>query len=49
MLLRGRMLTESLRAGAAVEVPDLRVVRLWREDVSTSTSGTPAHQLDWDD
>jgi hypothetical protein len=43
MLLRGRMLTESLRAGAVVEVADLRVVRLWREDVSASTSpGQPS-------
>ena len=33
-MLRGRILAESLRPGVVVEVPDLRVVRMWREDVS---------------
>ena len=35
-MLRGRILTESLRPGAVLEVPDLRLVRVGREDVSAS-------------
>ncbi|MCG5463085.1 hypothetical protein MED01_001201 [Micromonospora sp. MED01] len=37
-MLRGRLLTESLRVGVDVRVPSLRVVRVGRHDVSTSTS-----------
>ncbi|NYH41881.1 hypothetical protein HNR22_001608 [Micromonospora jinlongensis] len=37
-MLRGRLLTESLRVGADVRVPSLRVVRVGRHDVSASTS-----------
>jgi hypothetical protein len=37
-MLRGRILTESLRPGAVLEVADLRVVRMWREDVSASAA-----------
>ncbi|WP_410812364.1 hypothetical protein [Micromonospora sp. 067-2] len=37
-MLRGRLLTESLRVGADVRLPSLRVVRLGRQDVSRSTS-----------
>jgi hypothetical protein len=37
-MLRGRILTESLRPGVVLEVPDLRVVRMWREDVSASAA-----------
>ncbi|GAA5135278.1 hypothetical protein GCM10023320_64500 [Pseudonocardia adelaidensis] len=35
-MLRARILAESLRPGAVLEVPDLRVARMWREDVSAS-------------
>jgi hypothetical protein len=35
-MLRGRILTESLRPGVVLEVPDLRVTRICREDVSAS-------------
>jgi hypothetical protein len=38
VMLRGCILAESLRPGAVLEVPDLRVVRLWREDVSASAA-----------
>jgi hypothetical protein len=38
VVLRGRILAESLRPGAVLEVPDLRVVRMWREDVSASAA-----------
>jgi hypothetical protein len=31
-------LTESLRPGAVLEVPELRVVQVWREDVSASAA-----------
>lgn len=37
-MLRGRLLTESLRVGADLSVPSLRVTRLGRHDVSDSTS-----------
>jgi hypothetical protein len=37
-MLRGRLLAESLRTGIDLEVPDLRVVRLGRHDVSISTA-----------
>jgi hypothetical protein len=37
-MLRGRLLTESLRVGADVRVPSLRVVRVGRHDVSGSVS-----------
>jgi hypothetical protein len=38
LMLQGRLLTESLRIGAAITVPDLRVTRLGRQDVTDSTS-----------
>jgi hypothetical protein len=37
-MLRGRLLTESLRVGADLRVPALRVVRVGRHDVSGSTT-----------
>jgi hypothetical protein len=37
-MLTGRLLTESLRVGADLSIPDLRVVRLGRHDVSSSTT-----------
>ncbi|MBQ0981431.1 hypothetical protein [Micromonospora sp. M61] len=37
-MLRGRLLTESLRVGVDVRVPSLRVVRVGRHDVSDSIS-----------
>jgi hypothetical protein len=37
-VLTGRLLTESLRIGADLEVPDLRVVRVGRHDVTVSTT-----------
>jgi hypothetical protein len=37
VMLTGRLLAESLRVGADLEVADLRVVRIGRHDVSTST------------
>jgi hypothetical protein len=37
-MLRGRILAESLRPGAVLAVPDLRVLRMWREDVSASAA-----------
>jgi hypothetical protein len=37
-MLRGRLLTESLRVGADLRVSALRVVRVGRHDVSGSTS-----------
>jgi hypothetical protein len=37
-MLRGRLLAESLRVGADLTVPALRVTRLGRHDVSASTS-----------
>jgi hypothetical protein len=39
-MLRGRLLTESLRVGSVLAVPDLVVRRLGREDVSSSASAT---------
>jgi hypothetical protein len=39
-MLRGRLPTESLRVGADLAVPDLRVVRLWREDASGTVAAT---------
>jgi len=39
-MLRGRLLTESLRIGAELAVPDLVVRRLGRVDVSSSASAT---------
>jgi hypothetical protein len=36
-MLRARIIAESLRPGAVLEVPDMRVVRVWREDVAAST------------
>jgi hypothetical protein len=39
-MLRGLILAESLRPGAVLEVPDLRIARVWREDVSASTAPT---------
>jgi hypothetical protein len=38
MMLRGRLLTESLRIGIDLRVPSLRVVRIGRHNVSDSTS-----------
>jgi hypothetical protein len=37
-MLTGRLLTESLRVGVDLSVPDLRVVRLGRHDVSSGAS-----------
>jgi hypothetical protein len=37
VMLTGRLLAESLRVGADLEVADLRVVRIGRHDVSNST------------
>jgi hypothetical protein len=37
-MLRGRLLTESLRVGVDLRVPSLRVVRVGRHDVSGSSS-----------
>lgn len=37
-MLTGRLLAESLRVGADLEVADLRVVRIGRHDVSNSTA-----------
>ncbi|MFG1837898.1 hypothetical protein ACGFH8_05590 [Micromonospora sp. NPDC049175] len=37
-MLRGRLLTESLRVGADLRIPSLHVVRVGRHDVSSSTS-----------
>ncbi len=37
-MLTGRLLTESLRVGLDLAIPDLRVVRLDRHDVSSSTT-----------
>lgn len=39
-MLRGRVLMDSLRVGAELAVPDLRVRRVGREDVSASASPT---------
>jgi hypothetical protein len=39
-MLRGRLLTESLRVGTELAVPDLRVIRVGRQDVSSSASAT---------
>src|SRR5450756_2547730 len=39
-MLRGRLLTESLRVGAELAVPDLLVRRVGRVDVSSSASTT---------
>ena len=38
VMLTGRLLAESLRVGADLEVADLRVVRIGRHDVSNSTT-----------
>lgn len=40
LMLRGRLLTESLEIGADICVPALRVVRIGRQDVSGTTSST---------
>jgi hypothetical protein len=37
-MLHGRILAESLRVGCDIQVPQLRLVRIAREDVSGSTS-----------
>jgi hypothetical protein len=37
-MLRGRLLAESLRVGADLRIPALRVVRVGRHDVSGSTT-----------
>ena len=37
-MLTGRLLAESLRVGADLEVADLRVVRIGRHEVSNSTT-----------
>jgi hypothetical protein len=44
VMLTGRLLAESLRVGADLEVADLRVVRIGRHDVSNST--TPSDGFD---
>ncbi len=38
-MLTGTLLTESLRVGAVVALPDLVVTRMWRHDVSRSARG----------
>ena len=39
-MLRGRILLESLRVGVDIAVPDVRVTRFGRHDVSVSTVAT---------
>jgi hypothetical protein len=39
-MLRGRLLTESLRVGTELAIPDLGVRRVGRADVSSSASAT---------
>jgi len=39
-MLRGRLLTESLRVGVDVTLPEVRVVRLFRADVSAAVAST---------
>jgi hypothetical protein len=39
-MFRGRLLTESLRAGVDIAVPDLRLIRIGRHDVSGSVSAS---------
>ena len=39
-MLRGRLLTESLRLDAELAVPDLAITRLFRQDVSASVVET---------
>jgi hypothetical protein len=39
-MLRGRILAESLRPGVVLDVPDLRITRVAREDVSASAAPT---------
>jgi hypothetical protein len=39
-MITGTLLAESLRVGATIEVPGLRIRSLRREDVSASTTGT---------
>ena len=39
-MLRGRLLTESLRVGSELAIPDLGVRRVGRQDVSASASAT---------
>ena len=39
-VFRGRLLTESLRPGVDLTVPDLHLTRIGRHDVSGSTSAT---------
>jgi hypothetical protein len=36
-MIKGRMIAESLKAGADIQMKELRLVRLGRHDVSTST------------
>ena len=45
VMLTGRLLAESLRVGADLEVADLRVVRIGRHDVSSSTTPADASDL----
>ncbi len=47
-MLTGRLLAESLRVGADLVIPDLRVVRLGRHDVSSSTLPGGAESADTD-
>ena len=48
VMLTGRLLAESLRVGADLEVADLRVVRIGRHDVSNSIDGSdPADDSPW--
>jgi hypothetical protein len=42
VMLTGRLLAESLRVGADLEVADLRVVRIGRHEVSNSTTPSDA-------
>jgi hypothetical protein len=60
-MFHGGLLTESLRIGVDIVIPQMRLTRCCRHDVSDSTppgeevlawscaAGTPEHQLDWRD
>lgn len=47
-MIRGRLIAESLRAGADIEMAGLRLVRLGRHDVSASTLPTGERSSDHD-
>jgi hypothetical protein len=42
-MLKGVLIGESLRIGAAVSDVSLRVIRIWREEVSSATASQPRH------